>query len=172
MVAMLIGCGLRRAELLALQLESIQQREEQIADLVGKGGHVRTVPIPTRPKLPELFRIMFVSKGNSCIGESYRPVTPALQETSPDKRRSVYECHVLGGRSHFRLPTASIPYTDATRPDDVHHVFFISYHHSDNAFRAHMLGLRSQRHTHLDRSARCLDPMFLRSLGADIRRPD
>ena len=48
MVAMLIGCGLRRAELLALQLESIQQREEHwvIVDLVGKGGHVRTVPIP------------------------------------------------------------------------------------------------------------------------------
>ena len=28
MVAMLIGCGLRRAELLTLSLESIQQREE------------------------------------------------------------------------------------------------------------------------------------------------
>ena len=40
MVAMLIGCGLRRAELLALHIESIQQREEHwvIADLVGKGG--------------------------------------------------------------------------------------------------------------------------------------
>jgi integrase len=49
MVAMLIGCGLRRAELLALRLDSIQQREEHwvIADLVGKGGHIRTVPIPT-----------------------------------------------------------------------------------------------------------------------------
>ena len=48
MVAMLIGCGLRRAELLALRVESIQQREEHwvIVDLVGKGGHVRTVPIP------------------------------------------------------------------------------------------------------------------------------
>src|SRR2546425_112550 len=48
MLAMLIGCGLRRAELLALTLESIQRREEHwvIADLVGKGGHVRTVPIP------------------------------------------------------------------------------------------------------------------------------
>jgi len=36
------------AELLALRVESIQQREEHwvIADLVGKGGHVRTVPIP------------------------------------------------------------------------------------------------------------------------------
>src|SRR6058998_2584505 len=49
MLAVLIGCGLRRAELLALTLESIQQREDHwvIADLVGKGGHVRTVPIPT-----------------------------------------------------------------------------------------------------------------------------
>jgi integrase len=28
MVAMLMGCGLRRAELLALSLESIQRREE------------------------------------------------------------------------------------------------------------------------------------------------
>ena len=49
MLAMLIGCGLRRAELLALTLESIQLREDHwvIADLVGKGRHVRTVPIPT-----------------------------------------------------------------------------------------------------------------------------
>jgi integrase len=48
MVAMLIGCGLRRGELLTLQLGSIQQRDEHwvVADLVGKAGHVRTVPIP------------------------------------------------------------------------------------------------------------------------------
>jgi len=49
MLAVLIGCGLRRGELLALKLESFQQREEHwvIADLIGKGGHVRTVPVPT-----------------------------------------------------------------------------------------------------------------------------
>ena len=48
MLAMLIGCGLRRGELLALTLESLQQREDHwvIADLVGKSGHVRTVPVP------------------------------------------------------------------------------------------------------------------------------
>src|SRR6266852_4077722 len=48
MVAVLLGCGLRRAEVAALAVEHIQQREEHwvIADLVGKGGHVRTVPIP------------------------------------------------------------------------------------------------------------------------------
>jgi integrase len=53
MLAALIGCGLRRGELLSLTLESIQQREDHwvIADLVGKGGHVRTVPIPSWVKV-------------------------------------------------------------------------------------------------------------------------
>jgi integrase len=48
MLSVLLGCGLRRGELLALQLGWIQQREEHwvIADLVGKGGHVRTLPVP------------------------------------------------------------------------------------------------------------------------------
>ena len=48
MLSLLIGCGLRRAELLALAMNSIQSREEHwvLADLVGKGGHIRTVPIP------------------------------------------------------------------------------------------------------------------------------
>ena len=38
-----MGCGLRRAELTALRVEDIQQREEHwvIADLVGKGGHIK-----------------------------------------------------------------------------------------------------------------------------------
>ena len=45
---MLIGCGLRRGELLALPVDAIQLREEHwvIADLLGKAGHIRTVPIP------------------------------------------------------------------------------------------------------------------------------
>src|SRR5215831_1900791 len=49
MVAILLGCGLRRAEATLLTVESLQQREEHwvIVDLVGKGGHVRTVPVPT-----------------------------------------------------------------------------------------------------------------------------
>ena len=48
MLAMLLGCGLRRAELLSLKMGSVQLREDHwvIADLIGKGGHVRTVPIP------------------------------------------------------------------------------------------------------------------------------
>ena len=48
MVAVLLGCGLRRAELAAAQVADLQQREEHwvFADLIRKGGHIRTVPIP------------------------------------------------------------------------------------------------------------------------------
>src|ERR1700681_2033611 len=48
MLALLLGCGLRRSELVHLTMEHLQQREEHwaIIDLIGKGGHVRTVPIP------------------------------------------------------------------------------------------------------------------------------
>ena len=47
-LAMLIGCGLRRGELLALRVDAIELREERwvIADLMGKAGHMGTVPIP------------------------------------------------------------------------------------------------------------------------------
>ena len=53
MIAMLIGCGLRRGELLALRVDSIQLREEHwvVADLLGKAGHIRTLPIPLWVKL-------------------------------------------------------------------------------------------------------------------------
>lgn len=48
MLAMLVGCGLRRGELLGLNIRSIQMREEHwvVADLHGKAGHIRTIPIP------------------------------------------------------------------------------------------------------------------------------
>jgi len=48
MLAMLFGCGLRRSELAGLELDDIRTRQEHwaIVDLIGKGGHVRTVPIP------------------------------------------------------------------------------------------------------------------------------
>jgi site-specific recombinase XerC len=47
MISMLVGCGLRRAELSALTVEELQIRQVHwaIVDLVGKGGHVRTVPM-------------------------------------------------------------------------------------------------------------------------------
>ncbi len=48
MIGVLIGCGLRRAELAALDVDHIQTRQGHwaIVDLLGKGGHIRTVPMP------------------------------------------------------------------------------------------------------------------------------
>ncbi len=48
MLAVLVGCGLRRGELLGLTVEDVQLREDRwvITDLLGKAGHVRTVPMP------------------------------------------------------------------------------------------------------------------------------
>jgi integrase len=48
LVALLLACGLRRHEAVSLRLDHLQQREDHwaIVDLLGKGGHVRTVPIP------------------------------------------------------------------------------------------------------------------------------
>jgi site-specific recombinase XerD len=48
MLAMLFGCGFRRSELVGLGMDELQVRQGHwaIVDLIGKGGHVRTVPIP------------------------------------------------------------------------------------------------------------------------------
>ena len=49
MLGLLLGCGLRRSEVANLEIEKIQRRDGHwaIVDLVGKAGHVRTVPVPT-----------------------------------------------------------------------------------------------------------------------------
>jgi site-specific recombinase XerD len=48
MLGLLLGCGLRRSEVVGLRLDQLQLRESHwvIVDLVGKGGRVRTVPVP------------------------------------------------------------------------------------------------------------------------------
>ncbi len=48
MLAVLLGCGLRRSELAALEYRHIQQRDGRwvFLDLVGKGRRIRTVAIP------------------------------------------------------------------------------------------------------------------------------
>ena len=47
-LALLVGCALRRRELASLTVEDIQMRENRwvIADLRGKDGRVRTVAVP------------------------------------------------------------------------------------------------------------------------------
>jgi len=48
MISVLVGCRLRRAELSTPRVEDLQVRQGHWAtvDLVGKGGHVHTVPMP------------------------------------------------------------------------------------------------------------------------------
>src|ERR1700704_2807754 len=48
-LAVLLGCGLRRSEVASITFRHIQQRDARwcIVDLIGKHGRVRTVPMPT-----------------------------------------------------------------------------------------------------------------------------
>lgn len=52
LLALLVGCGLRREELAKLKIEEIQQRDGRwcVVDIVGKGNRVRTVPMPAWAK--------------------------------------------------------------------------------------------------------------------------
>ena len=47
-IALLVGCALRRQEFATLKIEDIQQREGRwvIIDLRGNGGRIRTVAVP------------------------------------------------------------------------------------------------------------------------------
>ena len=52
-LAVLLGCGLRRSEVASLTFDHVQQRDGRwcIVDLVGKHARVRTVPMPTWVKV-------------------------------------------------------------------------------------------------------------------------
>src|SRR5262249_53121506 len=67
MLALLFGCGFRRSELVGLELDDIQMRQGHwaVVDLIGKGGHIRTVPIPNWVKaaLDQWIRSAGVSEG-------------------------------------------------------------------------------------------------------------
>jgi len=141
MLATLIGCGLRRGELLALRVDSIQLREEHwvIADLLGKAGHIRTVPIPVWVKAAidewkdaggitegALFRS--INKTGRVWGTGMTPkvlweiVREAASRASIDKlaphdlRRSCARlCHLAGGeldQIQFLLGHVSIQTTE------------------------------------------------------------
>jgi site-specific recombinase XerD len=67
LLALLLACGLRRHEAVALTLDHLQQREEHwaIVDLVGKGGHMRTVPVPdwVRTELDDWLAAAAIDRG-------------------------------------------------------------------------------------------------------------
>lgn len=140
-LAVLLGCGLRRRELAELDFAHLQQREEHwaIVDLVGKGGHIRTVPVPAWVKATldawggaaelatgKLFRC--VCRAGKCGGEGvterlvwhvvkqyaaelgFRAVAPH------DLRRSCAKlCHAAGGeleQIQFLLGHVSVQTTE------------------------------------------------------------
>ena len=82
-LGLLLGCGLRRAELARLAVEHVQMRDARwvLVDLLGKGKRLRTVPVPAwtkvlldawteaaRVELGPLFRA--VNKGGRLWGET------------------------------------------------------------------------------------------------------
>ena len=48
-IGLLLGCGLRRSEVVNLRFDQLQLRENHwvIVDMVGKGGRLRTIPVPS-----------------------------------------------------------------------------------------------------------------------------
>jgi integrase len=76
-------CGLRRQELVGLRVDDLQRREEHwaIVDLVGKGGHVRTVPIPdwVRQQLDEWLASAGIERGKIFRRVSQRGRASAVQ---------------------------------------------------------------------------------------------
>lgn len=53
LLALLVGCGLRRSEIAQIEVDRIQQREARwvIVDMTGKGNRIRSVPMPAWAKL-------------------------------------------------------------------------------------------------------------------------
>ncbi len=86
LLAVLIGCGLRRAEAAILSFSHIEQREGRwaIVNIVGKRDRMRTVPMPswakacvdawkTVARLEEGFVFRRVNKGGNLMGKSITP---------------------------------------------------------------------------------------------------
>jgi len=75
-LAVLLGCGLRRSEVAALTFGHVQQRDGRwcIVDLVGKHGRVRTAPMPTWVKVA---MDAWTTAAGVADGNVFRPVNRA-----------------------------------------------------------------------------------------------
>ncbi len=141
MLSVLLGCGLRRTEVLGLTLEDVQTREGRwlIADLNGKAGHIRTVPMPGWVKTAidnwtsasgiaqgRIFRA--INKAGRVWGEGMTPqviwqvvkaaaMRASIETLAPhDLRRTCARlCHVAGGeleQIQFLLGHVSVETTE------------------------------------------------------------
>jgi integrase len=141
MLSLLLACGLRRSEVVGLACDRIQRSEDHwaIVDLVGKAGHVRTVPVPEWVKKTiddwamaaginegPLFRA--IRKNGAIWGEGVTPnviwyvvkecaARAGIKRLAPhDLRRSCARwCHAAGGeleQIQFLLGHASVLTTE------------------------------------------------------------
>jgi integrase len=85
MLALLLGCGLRRSELLALEVGQIEQREGRwvIPDLTGKGNRRRTVPVPAAVKHRVDAWVEAAGLDPKLGGRLFRPVSKGGKITGP-----------------------------------------------------------------------------------------
>lgn len=140
-LSVLIGCGLRRAELVGLQACDLQIREDHwvVADLIGKGKHIRTVPMPAWVKravdswteaagIVTGFIFRAVGRTGAVWGDHITPKAiwhvvkgaargAGISHLAPhDLRRSCARlCHVAGGeleQIQFLLGHASVQTTE------------------------------------------------------------
>ncbi len=98
LLALLLGCGLRRGELAPLGFSAIAQRESRwvIVDLIGKHGRIRTVPMPSWAKaaLDRWARAAGISEGRVL-----RAINKAGRISHDSMRaQSVFETVVAYGR--------------------------------------------------------------------------
>ena len=93
-LAVLLGCGLRRSEVAALTFKHIRQRDGRwcIVDLVGKHGRVRTVPIPTWVKVA-------IDVWAPAAGIADGPVFRSVNRGGQIRLRSAFGVH-LASKSH------------------------------------------------------------------------
>ena len=89
---MLFGCGFRRSELVGLELDEIQIRQSHwaVVDRIGKGGHVRTVPIPewVKAALDQWTRAAGVREGR---------IFRAVARTGKVWGKGIAKCGLVGG---------------------------------------------------------------------------
>lgn len=140
-LAMLLGCGLRRAELVAVKIEDFELREDHwvLADLIGKGRHMRTIPVPgwvkaavdawtNAAKLQNgpLFRAIGKSGKIQCCGFTAKVIWSIVREAATncgigiiaphDLRRTCARlCHEAGGeleQIQFLLGHVSVQTTE------------------------------------------------------------
>ena len=118
-LAMFLGCGLRREDVAGLYWAHLQQREGRwvIADMVGKGNRVRTVPVPAPVKARIDAWAQAAHLGITCSEfPVFNPINRGgnVDKTRPLSTEAVYQI-VINSANAAGLP--------AIRPHDLRRTF-------------------------------------------------